>query len=241
VQIPTTLLAQVDSSVGGKTGINTRTGKNLIGAFYQPRLVLADTDVLSSLPRRELLAGYAETVKYGLIRDVEFFDWCERQGNALCALEPEPLRHAIATSCAMKAAVVAADEREEGDRALLNFGHTFGHALEAETGFSNRLLHGEAVALGMMLAFDFAGRLGLVAAGEGDRVRRHFAATGLPTRLGDVGLAAIPADRLIAHMGKDKKVRDGKITLILPRRIGDAFVMKDAPAGQLRDFLAEAD
>jgi 3-dehydroquinate synthase len=240
VQIPTTLLAQVDSSVGGKTGINTRTGKNLIGAFYQPRLVLADTDVLSSLPRRELLAGYAETVKYGLIRDVEFFDWCERQGNALCALEPEPLRHAIATSCAIKAAVVAADEREEGDRALLNFGHTFGHALEAETGFSNRLLHGEAVALGMMLAFDFAGRLGLIASGEGERVRRHFAATGLPTRLADLGLAGIPADRLLAHIGKDKKVRDGKITLILPRRIGDAFVMKDAPAGQLCDFLAEA-
>jgi len=240
VQIPTTLLAQVDSSVGGKTGINTRTGKNLIGAFYQPRLVLADTDVLSSLPRRELLAGYAETVKYGLIRDAEFFDWCERQGNALCALEPDPLRHAIATSCAMKAAVVAADEREEGDRALLNFGHTFGHALEAETGFSNRLLHGEAVALGMMLAFDFAGRLGLIASGEGERVRRHFAATGLPTRLADLGLAGIPADRLLAHIGKDKKVRDGKITLILPRRIGDAFVMKDAPAGQLCDFLAEA-
>jgi 3-dehydroquinate synthetase len=141
----------------------------------------------------------------------------------------------------MKAAVVAADEREEGDRALLNFGHTFGHALETETGFSSRLLHGEAVALGMMLAFDFAGRLGLVATGDGERVRRHFAATGLPTRLADVGLASIAAARLIAHMGKDKKVRDGKITLILPRRIGDAFVMKDAPAGQLRDFLAEAD
>jgi 3-dehydroquinate synthase len=240
VQIPTTLLAQVDSSVGGKTGINTSTGKNLIGAFYQPRLVLADTDVLSSLPRRELLAGYAETVKYGLIRDAEFFAWCERQGNALCALMPGPLRHAITTSCAMKAAVVAADEREEGDRALLNFGHTFGHALETETGFSNRLLHGEAVALGIMLAFDFAGRLGLVATGDGERVRRHFAATGLPTRLADVGLASSAADRLIAHMGKDKKVRDGKITLILPRRIGDVFVVKDAPAGQLRDFLAEA-
>jgi len=240
VQIPTTLLAQVDSSVGGKTGINTRFGKNLIGAFYQPRLVLADTDALSSLPRRELLAGYAETVKYGLIRDAEFFAWCERQGNALCALEPGPLRHAIVTSCAMKAKVVAADEREEGDRALLNFGHTFGHALEAETGFSSRLLHGEAVALGMMLAFDFAARLGLSAEGEGDRVRRHFAATGLPTRLADVGLSGIAADRLLAHMGKDKKVRDGKITLILPRTIGDAVVMKDAPADKLGDFLADA-
>ena len=240
VQIPTTLLAQVDSSVGGKTGLNTRFGKNLIGAFYQPRLVLADTDVLSSLPRRELLAGYAETVKYGLIHDAEFFAWCERQGNALCALEPGPLRHAVVTSCAMKAAVVAADEREEGDRALLNFGHTFGHALETETGFSSRLLHGEAVALGMVLAFDFAARLGLAAEPEGERVRRHFAATGLPTRLADVGLSGTPADRLLAHMGKDKKVRDGKITLILPRGIGDAFVMKDAPADELRDFLAQA-
>ncbi len=240
VQIPTTLLAQVDSSVGGKTGLNTRTGKNLIGAFYQPRLVLADTDVLSSLPRRELLAGYAETVKYGLIRDAKFFAWCERQGNALCALEPDPLRHAIVTSCAMKAKVVAADEREEGDRALLNFGHTFGHALETETGFSSRLLHGEAVALGMALAFDFAVRLGLVAEAEGERVRRHFAATGLPTRLADVGLSDTPADRLLAHMGKDKKVRDGKITLILPRSIGDAVVMKDAPGDKLRDFLAAA-
>ncbi|MBV8735801.1 MAG: 3-dehydroquinate synthase [Alphaproteobacteria bacterium] len=240
VQIPTTLLAQVDSSVGGKTGINAAAGKNLIGAFYQPRLVLADTDVLTTLPRRELLAGYAETVKYGLIRDAEFFAWCERQGNALCALQPDPLRYAIVTSCRMKAAVVAADEREEGDRALLNFGHTFGHALESETGFSSRLLHGEAVALGMMLAFDFAARLGIAAAAEGERARRHFAETGLPTRLADVGLSGAAAERLLAHMGKDKKVRDGKITLILPRRIGDAFVMKDAPADELRAFLATA-
>jgi 3-dehydroquinate synthase len=239
-QIPTTLLAQVDSSVGGKTGINTRMGKNLIGAFYQPRLVLADTGALSTLPRRELLAGYAEIVKYGLIRDAEFFAWCERQGNALCALEPEPVRQAVLTSCRMKAAIVAVDEREEGDRALLNFGHTFAHALETETGFSSQLLHGEAVALGMVLAFDFAARLGLVPAAEGERVRRHFAATGLPIRLTDVGLSGISAERLLAHMGKDKKVRDGKITLILPRRIGDAFVMKNAPADKLGEFLAEA-
>jgi 3-dehydroquinate synthase len=240
VQIPTTLLAQVDSSVGGKTGINTRQGKNLIGAFYQPRLVLADTAVLASLPRRELVAGYAEIVKYGLIRDLEFFAWCERQGNALCALAPEPLRHAILTSCRMKATIVAADEREEGDRALLNFGHTFGHALEAETGFSSRLLHGEAVALGMVLAFGFAVRLGLAAAAEAERVRRHLAAAGLPTRLADAGLAGLPAERFLAHMRKDKKVRDGRTTLILPRRIGDAFVMNDAPADELRAFLAEA-
>jgi 3-dehydroquinate synthase len=240
VQIPTTLLAQVDSSVGGKTAINAASGKNLIGAFYQPRLVLADTDLLATLPRRELLAGYAETVKYGLIRDAEFFAWCERQGNALCSLQPDPLREAIVTSCRMKAAIVAADEREEGERALLNFGHTFGHALETETGFSNRLLHGEAVALGMVLAFDFAARLGIAAAADGERVRRHFAATGLPIRLAEIGLASIPADRLLAHMAKDKKVRDGKITLILPRRIGEAFIMREAPAGELRAFLAAA-
>ncbi|MGH7059766.1 MAG: 3-dehydroquinate synthase [Stellaceae bacterium] len=240
MQVPTTLLAQVDSSVGGKTGINTPHGKNLIGAFYQPRLVLADTGALATLPRRELLAGYAETIKYGLIRDAEFFAWCERQGNALCALEREPLRPAVVTSCRMKATIVAADEREEGDRALLNFGHTFGHALETETGFSSRLLHGEAVALGMVLAFDFAARLGIAPPADGERVRRHFAATGLPTRLADIGLAGVPADRLLAHMAKDKKVRDGQITLILPRQIGDAVVMKDAPMGELRDFLGGA-
>jgi 3-dehydroquinate synthase len=239
VQVPTTLLAQVDSSVGGKTAVNAGHGKNLIGAFYQPRLVLADTGALATLPRRELLAGYAETVKYGLIRDAEFFAWCERQGNALCALEPEPLRHAVVTSCRMKADIVATDEREEGDRALLNFGHTFGHALETETGFSSRLLHGEAVALGMVLAFDFATRLGLAPAADSERVRRHFAATGLPTQLADIGLAGIPADRLLAHMAKDKKVRDGRITLILPRRIGDAFIVKDAPTDRLREFLDE--
>jgi 3-dehydroquinate synthase len=240
VQIPTTLLAQVDSSVGGKTGVNTRLGKNLIGAFYQPRLVLADTAALSTLAPRELRAGYAETVKYGLIRDAEFFAWCERQGNALCALEADPLRHAIVTSCAMKAAIVAADEHEAGDRALLNFGHTFGHALEAETGFSSRLLHGEAVALGIVLAFDFAARLGLVAAAESERVQRHFAATGLPTRLADIGLGGIPAERLLVQMGRDKKVRGGEITLILPRRIGDTFVMRGAPVDELHDFLAHA-
>src|SRR5215469_14503478 len=240
VQIPTTLLAQVDSSVGGKTGINTRHGKNLIGAFYQPRLVLADTTTLSTLPRRELLAGYAEIAKYGLIRDSEFFAWLEAEGRAVCKLASAPLRRAVMTSCAMKADIVASDEREEGERALLNFGHTFGHALETETGFSSRLLHGEAVGLGMVLAFDFAARLGLATSEEAERVRRHLDEMGLPTRLSAIGLAGIPADRLLAHMGKDKKVRDGRITLILPRRIGDAFVMKDAPRDELRDFLATA-
>ena len=239
VQIPTTLLAQVDSSVGGKTGINTRLGKNLIGAFYQPRLVLADTGTLSSLPRRELLAGYAEIVKYGLIRDAEFFAWLEAEGRSVCDLMPGALRRAVMTSCAMKADIVAGDEREEGDRALLKFGHTFGHALETETGFSSQLLHGEAVALGMVLAFDFAARLGLVAGDEARRARHHLEERGLPTQMAAIGLAGTPADRLIVHMSKDKKVRDGRIALILPRRIGEVFVMKDAPLDQLHDFLTE--
>ena len=240
VQIPTTLLAQVDSSVGGKTAINTRAGKNLLGAFYQPRLVLADTGTLATLPSRELRAGYAEIVKYGLIRDAVFFEWLESHGAAVCNLEPAAAAHAILTSCRMKGAIVAADEREEGDRALLNFGHTFGHALEAETGFSDALLHGEAVALGMVLAFDFAVRLGIATGQDAHRVRRHLAAAGLPTGLNAVGLSANAAGRLVAHMGKDKKVRDGRITLILPRSIGDAFVMRDASAGALRDFLEKA-
>ena len=240
VQIPTTLLAQVDSSVGGKTGINTSLGKNLIGAFYQPRLVLADTSALATLSRRELLAGYAEIVKYGLIRDAGFFERLEREGNRVCALAPAPLRHAIKVSCAMKAEIVAADEREQGDRELLNFGHTFGHALETETGFSDRLLHGEAVALGMVLAFDFAVRLGLASGQDATRVRRHLDTAGLPTTLAAIGLHGIPAERLLAHMGKDKKVRDGRITLITPRQIGDAFQMRDAPRQELSDFLAEA-
>jgi 3-dehydroquinate synthase len=240
VQIPTTLLAQVDSSVGGKTGINSKFGKNLLGAFYQPRLVLIDTASLSSLSRRELLAGYAEIVKYGLIRDREFFEWLEAAGESVLSLEEAALRRAVMTSCRMKAAIVAADEREEGDRALLNFGHTFGHALEAETGFSDRLLHGEAVALGMVLAFDFAVRLGLAHGQDARRVRRHLAATGLPTSLADIGLAGTRPERLLAHMSKDKKVREGRITLILPRRIGEAFVMRAAPVEELRAFLAEA-
>ncbi len=240
VQIPTTLLAQVDSSVGGKTAINTAAGKNLLGAFYQPRLVLADSGALATLPRREMLAGYAEMVKYGLIADADFFDWLDVEAGRVCDLEPTALNRAVITSCRMKAEIVAADERETGDaRALLNFGHTFGHALEAETGFGDTLLHGEAVALGMVLAFDFAVRLGIASGQDATRVRRHIAAIGLPTELRAIGLAGKP-DTLLAHMGKDKKVRDGRITLILPRRIGDAYVMRDATSDDLRAFLAEA-
>jgi len=240
VQIPTTLLAQVDSSVGGKTAINTAAGKNLLGAFYQPRLVLADTDSLATLARREVRAGYGEIAKYGLIRDADFFEWLETCGRAVCDLEADALTRAVLVSCEMKARIVAADEREAGDRALLNFGHTFGHALEAETGFSDRLLHGEAVALGMVLAFDFAVQLGLASGQDAHRVRRHLAESGLPTELAAIGLDGSSADRLIAHMGRDKKVRDGAITLILPRRIGDAFEMRNAPVAALRAFLAKA-
>ena len=240
VQIPTTLLAQVDSSVGGKTAINTKAGKNLLGAFYQPRLVLADTGAMATLPRRELLAGYAEVVKYGLIADAEFFDWLDVEGDKVCDLDPAALNRAVLTSCRMKAEIVAGDERETGDsRALLNFGHTFGHALEAETGFGDALLHGEAVALGMVLAFDFAVRLGIASGQDATRVRRHIERLGLPSELGAIGLAG-KADALLAHMGKDKKVRDGRITLILPRRIGDAYVMRDAKSEELRAFLADA-
>ncbi|HLY44539.1 MAG TPA: 3-dehydroquinate synthase [Stellaceae bacterium] len=239
-QIPTTLLAQVDSSVGGKTAINTSAGKNLLGAFYQPRLVLADTTSLATLPGREVRAGYGEIVKYGLIRDAEFYEWLEAEGGAVCDLEAAALTRAVLVSCRMKAAIVAADERETGDRALLNFGHTFGHALEAATGFGDRLLHGEAVALGMVLAFDFAVRLGLASGQDAHRVRRHIAAAGLPTELAAAGLSGGDADRLLHHMSKDKKVRDGRITLILPRRIGDVFEMRDAPVEELRRFLDAA-
>jgi 3-dehydroquinate synthase len=231
-------LAQVDSSVGGKTAINAAAGKNLIGAFYQPRLVLADTGSLATLPRREMRAGYGEIVKYGLLGDAGFFDWLEAEGEAVCDLEPAALTRAVMTSCRMKSDIVARDERETGDRILLNFGHTFGHALEAETGFGERLLHGEAVALGMVLAFDFAVRFGLATGQDAYRVRRHIAASGLPTALAEIGLSGAAADRLIAHMGRDKKVRNGRITLILPHRIGEVSVMRDAPAENLREFLA---
>jgi 3-dehydroquinate synthase len=240
VQVPTTLLAQVDSSVGGKTGINTPQGKNLVGAFHQPVLVLADTDALATLPRRELLAGYAEVVKYGLIRDRAFYDWLEGAGEAIVAGDAAARRQAVLRSCALKAAIVAADEREEGERALLNFGHTFGHAFEAETGFGDALLHGEAVALGMCLAFDLSARLGLCPAAAAARVCRHVATLGLPTEPRQVANARpFTATALLGHMQKDKKVRDGRITLILARDIGDAFVSRDVESTVLREFLAD--
>jgi 3-dehydroquinate synthase len=237
VQCPTTLLAQVDSSVGGKTGVNTRHGKNLIGAFHQPRLVLCDLGTLETLPQRELLAGYAETVKYGLIDEPGFFDWCERNAGAMLAGDAALRAHAVAVSCRAKARIVAADERENGVRALLNLGHTFGHALEAETGFGAELLHGEAVAIGMRMAFDLSVRLGFCPSDDATRVRRHLDAIGLPTHLSRQ--RAWRADDLVAHMGHDKKVRDGKVTFILARGIGKSFVAADVDIARVREMMAE--
>jgi len=239
VQIPTTLLSQVDSSVGGKTGINTRQGKNLAGAFHQPRLVLADVAALETLPMREFLAGYAEVVKYGLIGDRTFFDWLETNLDRLTQGDRDARIHAIVKSCEAKAATVAADERESGVRALLNLGHTFGHALEAATGFSQRLIHGEGVAIGMALAFGLSARLGLCPGQDALRVRRHLMQAGLPTRLADVPGTLPDADGLIALMGQDKKVVDGKLTFILARSIGEAFITRDVELSSLRELLRE--
>lgn len=240
VQVPTSLLAQVDSSVGGKTGINTPQGKNLIGVFHQPSLVIADTDVLTTLPAREMRAGYAEVAKYGLLGDAQFFGWLEKNWQGVLANGGPPLAHAIETSVRAKAAIVARDETETGDRALLNLGHTFGHALEAWTGYSDRLLHGEGVAIGMAQAFRFSEELGLCPKGSAARVARHLKAAGLPTQIRDIpdgpgGKA--DADELLRLMGQDKKVRAGKLTFILVNEIGQAFVSRDVPPDKVRDFL----
>ena len=240
VQVPTTLLAQVDSSVGGKTGINTGRGKNLVGAFHQPRLVLADCDVLTTLPPRELRAGYAEIVKYGLICDADFFAWLEANGAAVLACDRAALSHAIAVSCRSKAEIVAEDERETGRRALLNLGHTFGHALEAECGYDDTLLHGESVAIGMVLAFRLSARLGLCPPQDAARVAHHLSALGLPTALPTAPRSARDPDRLIDHMRQDKKVRDGKLTFVLTRGIGRAFVTDDVPLDAVSAILNEA-
>jgi len=238
VQVPTTLLAQVDSSVGGKTAINSAHGKNLIGAFHQPILVLADTAALDTLPGREFRAGYAEVAKYGLLGDAAFFSWLETNWRDVFAGTPAR-EHAIALSCRAKAAIVARDERETGERALLNLGHTFGHALEAACGFSDRLLHGEAVAAGMALAFAFSARQGLMPLSEADRAVRHLAAVGLPTRLKDIpgGLPAL--DRLMELIAQDKKVKGGMLTFILARGIGAAFIESGVAERDVRAFLSE--
>jgi 3-dehydroquinate synthase len=243
VQIPTTLLAQVDSSVGGKTAINSAHGKNLIGAFHQPILVLADTAALDTLPVREFRAGYAEIAKYALLGDAAFFSWLEANwrdvfagGNSSGSFARE---HAIAVSCRAKAAIVARDERETGERALLNFGHTFGHALEAACGFSDRLLHGEAVAAGMALAFAFSARQGLMPAAEAERAIRHLAEVGLPTRPKDIPGGPPSVDRLMDLIAQDKKVKRGIPTFILARGIGAAFVETGVDQGDVRAFLGE--
>jgi 3-dehydroquinate synthase len=238
VQGPTSLLAQVDSSVGGKTGINSSHGKNLIGAFHQPVLVVADTALLDTLAKREFRAGYAEVAKYGLLGDAAFFSWLEANWQDVFA-GGSAREHAIAICCRAKAAIVARDERESGERALLNLGHTFGHALEAGAGFSNRLLHGEAVALGMVLAFEFSARKGLITAAEAERAAAHLAAVGLPTHVSQVPGGMPGIDELMDLIAQDKKVKRGRLTFILVRGIGQAFVEHNVDAGEVRAFLAD--
>src|SRR5712672_4269742 len=240
VQVPTSLLAQVDSSVGGKTGINSPRGKNLLGAFHQPVLVIADTSVLDTLPPRQFRAGYAEVAKYGVLGDKAFFAWLEAN-HADIFKGGAAREHAIATSCRAKAAIVARDERETGDRALLNLGHTFGHALEAATGFSDRLFHGEGVAIGMVLAAQLSAQLCMIAQVDAARIERHLAEVGLPTHLKDIagfaqeGLA--DADALMALMAQDKKVRRGRLTFILLEAVGRAVIAADVEPSRVRDFL----
>ncbi len=237
VQIPTSLLAQVDSSVGGKTGINTAQGKNLVGAFHQPSLVLADIDVLDTLPDRDFLAGYGEVVKYGLLGDAGFFDWLERHGPALASGDRELRQQAVRHAVAMKAGIVERDETEQGERALLNLGHTFGHALEAATGYSDRLLHGEGVAIGCLLAFDLSARLGLCSQEAPTRVAAHLAAMGMVRDLRRVPGDLPGSDGLIALMAQDKKVQDGRMRFILARGIGASFVSADVPLPVLEAVL----
>lgn len=240
VQLPTSLLAQVDSSVGGKTGINTAQGKNLVGAFHQPSLVLADIDVLDTLTDRDFLSGYGEVVKYGLLGDAAFFDWLERDGPAIRAGDKSARLRAVTRSVEMKAGIVSRDETEEGERALLNLGHTFCHALEKATGYSDRLLHGEGVAIGCALAFELSSRLGLCSQEEPSRVRAHLTSMGMKTDIRDIPGDLPGAEALIALMGQDKKVVDGKLRFILARGIGQAFVADDVPGDNVRAVLDDA-
>ena len=243
VQVPTTLLAQVDSSVGGKTGINSRHGKNLIGAFHQPILVVADTALLDTLPERQFRAGYAEVAKFGLLGDAAFFAWLEANWKDVFAGGQSSgsfaREHAIAVCCRGKAGIVARDERETGERALLNLGHTFGHAFEAAAGYSDRLLHGEAVALGMALAFRFSARKELIASEAAHRAVAHLDAVGLPTKPSQVPGGVPGADALMDLIAQDKKVKRGRLTFILVSGIGQAFVADDVDAAEVRAFLAE--
>ena len=240
VQVPTTLLAQVDSSVGGKTGIDTRQGKNLVGTFHQPSLVLTDLSTLNSLPDREFRAGYAEVVKYGVLGDQVFFEWLEANGSSVFARDSDALTHAILRSCQMKAEIVARDELETGDRALLNLGHTFGHAVEAWAGYSGAVLHGEGVALGMVLAAKFSQTQGLCGPSVAARLKAHLSEFGLPGDFKSLQaeIGRLPTlEELLAFMEQDKKVRDGQLTLVLLRGIGQSFVASDVPRETIRDFL----
>ncbi|MFX0541287.1 3-dehydroquinate synthase [Roseovarius sp. S4756] len=240
VQIPTSLLAQVDSSVGGKTGINSAKGKNLIGAFHQPSLVLADTDLLATLNCRDFLAGYGEVVKYGLLGDATFFDWLEQNASAMAAGDMDARIHAVARSVQMKADIVARDETEQGDRALLNLGHTFCHALEAATGYSDRLLHGEGVAIGCALAFELSARLGLCPQETPSRVHAHLRQMKMKTDLADIQGDLPDAQGLLDLMAQDKKVKDGRLHFILARGIGEAFVTSDVPPDAVLSVLQDA-
>ncbi len=240
VQIPTSLLAQVDSSVGGKTGINAPHGKNLIGAFHQPSLVLADTDLLGSLQARDFLAGYGEVVKYGLLGDAKFFEWLEQNGPILASGDMAARVQAVTRSVQMKADIVARDETEQGDRALLNLGHTFCHALEAATGYSDRLMHGEGVAIGCALAFETSSRLGLCSQEDPSRVRAHLRAMGMKTDLADIPGELPNAETLVDLMGQDKKVMDGQLRFVMARGIGQAFVTSDVPRETVVSVLKDA-
>jgi 3-dehydroquinate synthase len=239
-QIPTTLLAQVDSSVGGKTAINTKEGKNLVGVFHQPRIVIADIATLKTLSPRELRAGYAEVVKYGALGDAKFFAWLETNGAGALKGELDKLEHIVAHSCRMKADIVVRDERETGERALLNLGHTFGHALEAATGYSSRLLHGEGVAIGMVLAFQLSAKLGLAPAADAEHIAKHLRANGLPASIADIEGPRPDADALLAHMTHDKKAKAGKLVFVLARGIGQTFTTSDVPTEKVREVLEAA-
>jgi len=240
IQMPTSLLAQVDSSVGGKTGINTTHGKNLVGAFHQPSLVLADVGVLGTLTARDFLAGYGEVVKYGLLGDAAFFDWLEENGPALAAGDVAKRINAVRWSCQMKADIVQRDETEQGDRALLNLGHTFCHALEAATGYSDRLLHGEGVAIGCALAFELSARLGLCSQESPSRVREHLHAMGMKTDITDIEGDVGTPEMLVDLMAQDKKVLDGQLRFILARAIGESFVTSDVPKDAVLSVIKDA-
>ena len=240
LQIPTTLLAQVDSAVGGKTGINADQGKNLIGSFHQPCLVLSDLDYLKTLPLREIRAGYAEIVKYGLIADADFFTWLETHGSALCHGDTDAQCQAVLHSCRIKADIVAKDERETGIRALLNLGHTFGHAFETAAGYGNDLLHGEAVAIGMVMAFALAARLGVCPAEDGHTLKRHLDLVGLPTRLPRHLVADLDPQNILNIMASDKKNQNGVIRFVVPEQIGRAVIRSDVPLDMVQALLEEA-